>query len=401
MDAGSIERLLDDGARLLAADDAAGALPLFLEAVERDRKSFTAAYNLGLAHARLEEFEKAVRDFEAALKLGESPELWREYGLALLEAGVVDEGRRALRRAFSLGPDPSPLFHVACSFEKERRPREGVTAILEYLEKERDDPRGWELLDVLAEAADAREEAAGFRLTHCDRAMLDLLDSRRRLLESGESIPLVVAGHDEEGPNLKPAFCQGLGRILLGSAGDDGVAIPPRAGLSVGVDHLGVTLARLIGLLETFKILPGRVIPIDRESSPLALLLADLLGATALPFGDLPGVDGRPVLAVQLAGSDYLLFRRTLDVLPRPRLSFVFALSWFEQGLTFEASHLPDITGVAGSAFALPPTAEIASEAFLGFLRGSIARHRAAERDRQVAYHGGRTEAIRFPDLAS
>jgi|GEM_PF-3282173 len=399
MDGASIEKLLDDGGRLLAEGDAAGALPLIQQAVERDKKSFTAAYLLGLAHARLEEYEKAVRAFEGALKVGESPDLWREYGLALLEMGSADDGRRALRRAASLGTDPSPLFHVACSFETEGRAREGMVAIQEFLEKERDDPRGWELHDVLAETADAREEAAHFRLTHCDAAMLDLLESRRRLLESGESLPMVVPGQEGEGPNLKPAFCQGLGRVLLGSSGDDGVAVPPRVGVHVGVDHLGVTVARLLGLLETFQIAPGRVLPIDRESAPLAAVLADLLGAAALPVGTLPAADGRPLLAVQMQGRDYLLFRRTLEMLPRPRLSFVFALSWFEQGLTFDASHLPDVTGLVGSTIDLPPASEVASEAFQGFLRGSVARHRPAEREAQVAYHAGRKSAIRFPDL--
>ncbi len=393
----SFEKLLDDGERLLTAGDAAAALPLLQEAAERDRKSFTAAHLLGRALARLEDYEKAVRAFEAALKVGESPELWTSYGLALLEVGQADDGRRALRRAASLGSEPAPLFHVACSFEREGRVREGMTAIQEYLEKERDDPRGWELLEVLATAADAREEAARFRQTHCDGAMLDLLESRRRLLESGESLALV--GPEGQGPNLKPAFCQGVGRVLLGTAGDDGVAVPPRTELSVGVDHLGVTVARLLGLLEVFEIAPGRVLPVDRASAPLAAVIADLLGVQALPFATLPVADGRPLLVVQVQGSDYLLFRRTLELVPRPRVSFVFALSWPEQGLTFECAHLPDVTGVIGSTFQLPPPAELASDAFLGFLRGAVLRHRQAEREAQVAYHAGRREAIRFTDL--
>jgi hypothetical protein len=192
-----------------------------------------------------------------------------------------------------------------------------------------------------------------------------------------------------------------LGRVLLGSVGDDGVIVPPRASLRVGVDHLGVTVARLLGLLETFRVAPGRVQPIDRESEPLAAVLADQLGATLLSYASLPTSDGQPILAVQLRGNDYLLFRRTLELLPRPRLSFVFALSWFEQGLTFEASHLPDVTGVVGSAFELPTAAELASEGFRGFLLGSVLRHRTSERDAQLAYHAGRREAIRFPDLGA
>jgi hypothetical protein len=231
--------------------------------------------------------------------------------------------------------------------------------------------------------------------------MLDLLESRRRLLESGESLALLAPGAESEGPNLKPAFCQGLGRVLLGTSGDDGIAVPPRLDLRVGVDHLGVTVARLLGLLEVFRVAPGRVLPVDGESGPLAAVLADLLGAQALTAGSVPPADGRPILVVQLRGGDYLLFRRTLDLVPRPRSSFVFALTWLEQGLTFECSHLPDVTGVVGTGFQFPPPTELASDAFLAFLRGAVLRHRQPERDAQVAYHAGRREAIRFPDLGA
>jgi tetratricopeptide (TPR) repeat protein len=399
MDTSPLDKLLDQADALLAEGDHARAVPLLQQATERDPKSFTAWLRLGVALHGQEDDERAVRAFESALKWGETAELWSQYGEALIAVGEFEDGRRALRRASSLGGGSLPLFHVACSFEREGRRREALDALCEYLRRAPDDPDGWEFLEVLGADPAMAEEAVAFRFAHCDAAMEDLLASRRRLLEGAEGFPLDLPGGEAGVINLKSEFARRLGRVLTGSADDDGVIVPPYGAVRLGVDHLGVTLARLLAVLEVFHVEVGRVHPVDPESRPLAAVMADLLGVTLAE--DAAGLDpqGGTTLVFQALGRDFLRFARARAAVPAPQVTFVAALAWIEQGLTFEPSHVPDVTGVVGSALSLPPPEELASEPFLGFLRGAIAKHRANERERQVAFHAGRRHAFHFPGL--
>ena len=396
----SVEKLLDEAISLIKGGERLERAALLLQqATKKEESSFTAWYYLGLAYFQAEQHEKAVRAFECALKRGESPDLWSRYGMALTEMGDFDEGRRALKRASNLGQSKTPLFQVACSYEREGRSREAVNALLEYLDEEHDDPDGWEFLHIIASEAAAAEEATAFRDEHCDAAMSDLLASRQRLVESGDGFPLEAADH-EHGHNLKTAFANRLGRVLLGSASDDGLVVPPYSDTRLGLDHFGVSFARLLGLLEVFDIKVGAVVPADERSALLGQILADAL---SVPLATDPAAatpEGRPHLLFMMDGTNYLTYHRLRAAMPRPSLSFVMALSWMDQGLTFEAEHVPDITGVVGHRLSTPPLDELRSQSFAGFLQGSLSRHRVSEKRHQQEFHAGRREAFRFPDLS-
>lgn len=418
MEAEGIDKILDKAIeRVRTGDQPEQAIALLLRAVDMDPRSFTARYWLGVARSRCEQWQNAVRDFESALKLGESAELWRYYGLAQIELGEFDEGRHALKRASSLSDDKAPLFDLACAFEREGRKREAFNAVTEYLKHEQDDPLGWEFLEVLSRATGAGKDPMGslesrelaefqdFKARYCDQAMATLLESRRRLLDDGDGFPLAPVDAQGEAVDLKQAFSQRLGRFLLGSADDDGVSVPPYNKCRLGVDHLAVTFARLIGLFDIFELRPGRVLALDGPSTTLARLLAELLGVSLFEATDLAGAEeealasGLPSVIFQAQGKDFLSFERSARSLGSPHVSFVLFVGWVEQGLTFEARHLPDVTGVLGAEVTLPEPEELTSEAFLGFLHGAVRKHLARERERQVDYYAGRREAFIFSGL--
>jgi len=394
MGEGSPEKWLDEAVALLATGgDPDAAARLLQQVVERDRGAFTAWHWLGVACSRMGEHERAIRAFESGLKVGESADLWREYGRALLRSGQGEEGRRALRRAASLGAPPRVLFEVACSFEAEGRVREALTTLLDYLRQEGDDPEGWEHMDALAERVDEGEEVAAFRETHCSRAMRDWLWSRRALAQGAQGFP-VLGDPGLPAPNLKPLFHHHMGRVLLGSAGDDGVHVPLLQDARLGVDHLGVTIARLLGTLEALGVRPDTVLALDPASEVLAGLIAEWTEARALGAEQALTGDEGFLLAVSRCADDYLAWRRAVDLLPADARTFALTVTWLDQGLTFEARHVPDVTGVLGRRLHLPEGAEMRAEAFQGFLRGAVTKHRAAERERQRAYHAARREVL-------
>jgi tetratricopeptide (TPR) repeat protein len=122
---------------------------------------------------------------------------------------------------------------------------------------------------------------------------------------------------DAGGIQPKVAFYGYAGAMLLGLPGDDGIAIPAYPGLGFdSLAELAQTLARFTGLARRLDWRFDAVAPLDAESRPLAIALAEALGAT---HGVLePAQGGRraaSVLGVTGSGADPAAIARGIGAL--------------------------------------------------------------------------------------
>ncbi len=93
--------------------DAKNAVFAFDQA--RSYKAFTDADHLtssGIAYGQNKQYDKALADLEAVLKLEpEDPDAWNNYGLYLSEAGKIQESLQALNKAIELKKDFDKAFY--------------------------------------------------------------------------------------------------------------------------------------------------------------------------------------------------------------------------------------------------------------------------------------------------
>jgi tetratricopeptide (TPR) repeat protein len=104
--------LLQEGSKLLAAGDVAGALPLLERAAAALPASEIAAFNLGLAATRLERWDVAERALARAVALNPARAEGALYlGVALRGLGRCADAIGSLDRALTLAPDLSAAHY--------------------------------------------------------------------------------------------------------------------------------------------------------------------------------------------------------------------------------------------------------------------------------------------------
>lgn len=98
--------LVTEGAMRLAGGDPVGAVALLTRAVAIAPDDPIAHYNLGIAEAKLERWDRAIAALERATSLGPGrAEAWLAHGRALHGAGRPAEAIPSLEKALALRPD--------------------------------------------------------------------------------------------------------------------------------------------------------------------------------------------------------------------------------------------------------------------------------------------------------
>ena len=138
--------------------------------------------------------------------------------------------------------------------------------------------------------------------------------------------------------------------VVLGKAGDDGVAVHDPGIADLSADDVAVMLRRLIGDLERAGFSPSAVLAHDRESVPIALALAQHYGCgiepTAMPSGDCLYVFANMAYAGAMERARMLLE----ELRPARALAVAMLLSEHPNALRL----IPDIIGIQVGSGALP-----------------------------------------------
>lgn len=126
---------IDRSADAIRDGDWRTGLRLSLDAMRTDPQSVEAAFNAGLAFARLGRFDEAVKTLRVAARIDPSDcSAALALGNALIDSGRPAEAVRELRRATSGGPD-SAEAHIRLSVALDRagRPAQAAEALRRYL----------------------------------------------------------------------------------------------------------------------------------------------------------------------------------------------------------------------------------------------------------------------------
>jgi len=172
-EAGRRERaaqLVNVGARLLQAGDAAQALPYLKKAWALDPTEVAAAINLGGAYILLNRHKEAVPILEAAVKLApDNPMVWLNLGAAYLGNPLLaspaqqEKAIQAFERALELDPTMRHVNYNLGLIFRDRgdyaRARAEFARALEAAPDDRDAQKLWEEMDRELAAPSAADDA--------------------------------------------------------------------------------------------------------------------------------------------------------------------------------------------------------------------------------------------------
>lgn len=310
----------------------------FKRAVEADPRIAAAHNSLGHHYRRKGLLTKAADEFRSAVLLTQDYESCFNLGRVLTELERYAEAAELYRRCLALdAEDPSARYELGYALCGDCKFAEALTQFQTLVEQY---PEDWELR---------------FALADCHMGLKDYAAAERELRQALQSAPpnvdtsaareaLLAAWRHQEFPAVpklgwKDLLYAEYGVMGLGSARDDGLAIPVYESYEFGHRDIAVTLGRLLRLVGEHDWRFTAVVSMDAESLPIALTLSQLLDAPNLQVDELNEEDFS--LLVLAVGRQPELCDVTLEHVAGRMLSFALALTWpLEQG------PLTDIIGV-------------------------------------------------------
>jgi Flp pilus assembly protein TadD len=312
------------------------ALAEYRRAVDLD-PGFAAAYEaLGYHYQRRGLLMKALDAFETVARLEGNYTTHFNEGYILVELERYEEALESFQRCLALASDdPAALYEIGyVSYILQRLPL-ALEALRIPLQAYAEDWRVHNLAGACNIGLERWVEAEA-----CYRRALEVATSAEEVEEAQAG--LLIAQRYQEFPagtplGFKERAYADAGAIVLGTAGDDGLVIPPCADLSPAA--IAVTLRRLVVLVRALDLALTAVVAVDRASIPVAAVLARMLDLPRRQLSQLARTDH--ALLVLAVGRQAEFLQVALEQAPPGTRSFVFALGWYG-----EHDLLPDLIGV-------------------------------------------------------
>ena len=316
----------------------AEALAEYRRAVDVD-PGFAAAYEaLGYHYQRRGLLTKAGDAFQTVARLENYYGAHFNLGFILVELERYEEALAAFRQCLALAPDdPAALYEIAYIHYIQGQLEEALTTLRGTDEAY---ARDWRAHNLAGACHLGLENWAVAEEKYRQALLLATIAVESAEAQAGLQVALRYQEFPAGGPfGFKERAYADEGLVALGTAGDDGLAIPFREGLPATPDALAVTLRRLQAVVDGLALDLTAVVAVDRESVPLAAAVSSLLALPRRRLADLAPHE-RPLL-VLLAGRQPELLQVALEQAPANARSFIFALSWYG-----ESEVLPDLIGV-------------------------------------------------------
>ncbi|UCC76242.1 MAG: tetratricopeptide repeat protein [Anaerolineales bacterium] len=373
------------------------AMAEFKRAVQADPSIAAAHIALGHHYQRKGLLTKAVDEFHTAVLLSGDYESLFHWGRALADLERYDEAGEAFSRCLSIEDDePSARYELACVQYAQDDFGPALTRFESLLEEYPDD---WQLKSAIADCQLALGDYAAAESTLREAARMAPADVDSSALREGL---LVAQRHREFSPShtmgCKDLLYADHGIIMLGSGRDDGLDVPMYQNYTFTYRDVATTCNRMLAMSSALSWPLSAIVPVEEDSKPLAIALAQLLEVPALGVEELR--DDDLALVVLAVGTQPELFEVTLEHMRCPTLSFALALAWEPHKGT-----VPDILGVHGSGkFTLPwkrlpkPSAEAAAASILRALAVAPEEENQAQ---QVAYYRRRHTLLRVTSLST
>lgn len=313
------------------------ALAEYRRAIDVD-PGFSAAHEaLGYHYQRRGLLTKAYDAFQRVARLEDHYGAHFNLGFILVDLERYEEALAAFRQCLVLVPgDPAALYEIAYVYYIQGKLTEALATLQATHGAYEHDWRVHNLegachlgLENWSEAEVKYHEALRFATASTEVAEAQAgLQIALRYQEFPAGVPF----------GFKERAYADDGLMILGTAGDDGLAIPIRESLPYTPAVLGVTLRRLQAVATALDLPLTTVVAVDRESVPLAAAISSLLTLPRKRLRDLAPPE-RPLL-VLLAGRQPELLQVALEQASPAARSFVFALAWYG-----ESEVLPDMVG--------------------------------------------------------
>lgn len=373
------------------------AMAEFKRAVQADPSIAAAHIALGHHYQRKGLLTKAVDEFHTAVLLSGDYESLFHWGRALADLERYDEAGEAFSRCLSIEDDDPPArYELACVQYAQDHFGAALTRFESLLEEYPDD---WQLKSAIADCQLALGDYAAAESTLREAVRMAPDDVDSAALREGL---LVARRHREFSPShamgCKDLLYADHGVIVLGSGRDDGLDVPMYQDYTFTYSDVATTCSRMLAMSSALSWPFNAIVPVEEDSKPLAIALAQLLEVPALGVEELRDED--LALVVLAVGTQSELFEVTLEHMPCPVLSFALALAWEPH-----KSAVPDIVGVHGSGkFTLPwkrlpkRSAEAAAASILRALAVAPEEDNQAQ---QIAYYRRQHTLLRFSSLST
>jgi tetratricopeptide (TPR) repeat protein len=138
LESGQVPELTQFGTDLLARGDFTNAVRVFRRTVDLDPNSELNHFNLGLAHARLQQTNEAILQFREALEIyPDFAEAHNSLGLQLAALGDFAGARKHYETAVEVQPDfPVAMNNLGSIFARNRRFEEAAQWFAQAVEKD-------------------------------------------------------------------------------------------------------------------------------------------------------------------------------------------------------------------------------------------------------------------------
>ncbi len=372
------------------------AMAEFKRAVQADPSIAAAHIALGHHYQRKGLLTKAVDEFHTAALLSGDYESLFHWGRALADLERYDEAGEAFRRCLLIeNDDPSARYELACVQYAQDNFGPALTLFESLLEEYPDD---WQLKSAIADCHLALGDYGAAESTLREAARMAPADVDSSALREG----LLVARRHREFSSAHAMGCKDLlyadhGVIVLGSGRDDGLDVPMYQDYTFTYSDVAATCSRMLAMSSALSWRFSAVVPVEEDSKPLAIALAQLLQVPALGFEELR--DDDLALMVLAVGTQPEILEVTLEHVRCPALSFALALAWEPHKGT-----VPDVLGVHGSGrFTLPwkrLPKRSAEAAAASILRALAVAPEEENQPQQIAYYMQRHTLLRVSSLS-
>lgn len=306
------------------------AMRAFRHAVEADGSHVDARLALAYHCHRLNRLDEAIAHCKQLLASKPCAAAYFSLGHLLIAGQQYAAALAALRRCMELDSDyEQARYHIAFTYYLQGEYEVAITEFYRVALREAD----WETLFFLAECYRMTRRpgaAEHFFRRALNRAItwgqVELTRGQvaacQRLAEFPPQHTLTLKDR---------AYCDS-GVIYLGSASDDGIAIPPHLFYHFSYQDVARTLERLLALRGSLGWCWQAVVPVDIVSLPLALALAKRLGVGTEPR------KGAAALVVQALGETVEGLQDAVEQMGESR-TFCLLASWPEEWY-------PDLVGL-------------------------------------------------------
>ncbi len=306
----------------------------FARAVEIDPEHVEARVALGCHLARQGRPADAVEEFQVAIAVGDYPAAFFHLGHTLIEEGQYEPGISALRECLYRAPDyAAAQYEIGYAYFAQEEYDVAATELHRAGQMQ----ANWQTLQLLGECYLQLGE-----LSEARRVMLRAQAAASNARDAATTQSRLVAldryaefpGQDLLG--IKDRVYADHGVIVLGSAQDNGLAVPNYVFYNFDYLDLAVTLSRFDALCRTLDWPVRAVAAVDSTSLPLAIVLARRL---AVPLQrELVLLRPGWTVLVQAVTDDQAL-QAALERYGSQILTFCL-------GVQVHANPLPDVIGV-------------------------------------------------------